>query len=74
MCIRDRTSASSEKPNVGEVLAVGPGSKGEDDTVKPPSIKVGDQVLYSKFSGVDLEDGDDKFIMVRSTDVLAVLS
>ena len=68
------TSASSEKPNVGEVLAVGPGTKGEDGKITPPSIKTGDQVLYSKFSGVDLEDGDDKFIMVRSTDVLAVLS
>jgi chaperonin GroES len=68
------TSASSEKPSVGEVLAVGPGSKGEDGEIKAPSIKVGDQVLYSKFSGVDLEDGDDKFVVVRSTDVLAVLS
>lgn len=68
------TSASSEKPNVGEVLSVGPGSKGEDGKIQKPSIKAGDQVLYSKFSGVDLEDGDDKFIMIRGTDVLAVLS
>jgi chaperonin GroES len=68
------TSASSEKPNVGEVLAVGPGTKGEDGKIQALSMKAGDQVLYSKFSGVDLEDGDDKFVVVKSTDILAVLS
>lgn len=68
------TTASAEKPNVGEVLAVGPGTKGEDGELKAPSMKAGDQVLYSKYTGVDLEDGDDKFIVIRSTEVLAVLS
>jgi chaperonin GroES len=53
---------------------VGPGAKGEDGKIQPMTIKRGDQVLYSKFSGVELEDGDEKFVVVKSTDILAVLS
>jgi chaperonin GroES len=68
------TAASSEKPTIGKVVAVGPGRKAESGEVEAPTVKAGDQVLYSKYSGTELEEGDVQFVVVRATDVLAVLS
>lgn len=59
---------AKEKPQRGTVLAVGPGKKDE-----PTTVKVGDKVLYGKYSGTELNvDGDDYLIM-RESDILAVL-
>jgi chaperonin GroES len=69
------TSQSAEKPTVGEVIAVGPGHKDEKTKeVKKVNCKAGQQVLYSKYAGVELEDGDDMYVVVRESDILAVLS
>lgn len=68
------TAQSAEKPNIGEVVAVGPGRKGEDGEMTAPNCSAGAQVLYSKYSGVELEEDDVKYVVVRETDVLAVLS
>ena len=69
------TSQSSDKPTVGEVVAVGPGHKDEKDgTVKEVNCKAGEQVLYGRYAGVELEDGDDMYVVVREADILAVLS
>ena len=69
------TSQSSEKPTIGEVIAVGPGHKDEKSgEVKPVNCKAGEQVLYSRYSGVELEEGDDMFVVVREGEILAVLS
>lgn len=74
------TAQSSDKPTVGEVIAVGPGAPPADakdpETAAPEPVKcpVGAQVLYSKYSGVELEDEAGTYVVVREADVLAVLA
>lgn len=55
-----------EKPNIAEVIAVGKGEKLED-------IKVGERVLYSKFSGTEIKDGEEKYLILSIEDILAVV-
>lgn len=66
---------AKEKPQVGEVLAVGPGSWNEDgDERIPLDVAVGDRVVYSKYGGTEFKyEGEDLLIM-SSRDVLAVVS
>ena len=59
---------AKEKPQRGEVVAVGQGTK--DETMV---LKKGDKVLYGKYAGTELEDGDKKYLMMRQSDVLAVV-
>ncbi|MCO6467034.1 MAG: co-chaperone GroES [Bradyrhizobiaceae bacterium] len=64
---------AKEKPMQGEVLAVGAGKVGDDGKAVPMQLKVGDKVLYGKYSGTEVSvDGDDLLIM-RETDVFAVI-
>jgi len=64
---------AAEKPQQGEVLAVGPGARGDDNEVVPPDVKVGDKVLFGKWSGTEVKiDGEDVLIM-KETDLLGVL-
>ena len=55
-------------PDTAEVVAVGQGTK--DETMV---LKKGDKVLYGKYAGTELEDGDKKYLMMRQSDVLAVI-
>ncbi len=59
---------AKEKPLKGEVIAVGQGTKDEEMV-----LKVGDTVLYGKYSGTELEMDGEKYLMMRQSDVLAVL-
>ena len=59
---------AKEKPLQGEVMAAGPGSKDEEMV-----LKVGDKVLYGKYSGTELEYKGEKYLIMRQSDVLAVL-
>jgi len=59
---------AKEKPQRGTVLAVGPGKKDE-----PTTVKVGDKVLYGKYSGTELTVDGDEFLIMRESDILAVL-
>lgn len=61
-----------EKPQQGEVLAVGPG-RTENGVVLPIDVQVGDQILFSKFSGINLEVNDEEILILTERDVLAVL-
>ncbi|CAK8563953.1 unnamed protein product [Lathyrus sativus] len=69
------TEATKEKPSVGTVIAVGPGSVDEEGNRKPLSITPGNTVLYSKYAGNDFKgkDGSD-YIALRASDVMAILS
>lgn len=59
---------AKEKPQKGKVVAVGPGTKDE-----PVTLKVGDTVLYGKYSGTELKfDGSD-YLMMRESDILAII-
>lgn len=60
--------SAKEKPLRGEVLAVGKGTKGEEMV-----LKAGDQVLYGKYAGTELEYEGEKFLIMRQSDVLAIL-
>jgi chaperonin GroES len=64
---------AKEKPQEGKVLGVGAGKKNEDGKRLPLDVKVGDRVLFGKYSGSDIKiDGEEHFIL-REEDVLAVL-
>jgi chaperonin GroES len=64
---------AKEKPQQGEVLAVGPGRIGDDNDRVPMDIKVGDTVVYSKYGGTEITiDGDDLLIL-QARDVLAIV-
>ena len=65
---------AKEKPQEGEVMAVGPGrvdDKGNRITVE---VKAGDKVIYSKYAGSEFKDGELEYLIVRETDILAKIS
>ena len=64
-----------EKPQEGEVVEVGPGRSTDDGKGKiPMEIKKGDRVIYSKFAGTEYKDGDDEYLILRESDILAKIS
>tara|TARA_B100000902_G_scaffold306271_1_gene294839 strand:- start:1021 stop:1305 length:285 start_codon:yes stop_codon:yes gene_type:complete len=64
---------AKEKPQMGEVLAVGPGKLNENGTLNKMTLKKGDKVLYGKYSGSEVSiEGQDLMIM-RESDILATL-
>jgi chaperonin GroES len=66
---------AKEKPQQGKVLSVGPGRLDEDGKRIPMEVKVGDTVVYAKYSGTTFKTGDGKEILfMRESDILAVLS
>jgi chaperonin GroES len=64
---------AKEKPQEGEILAVGPGRFDEGKRV-PMDVKVGDKVLYGKYSGTEVIIDGESLLILRESDVLAVLS
>jgi len=64
---------AKEKPMQGEVLAVGPGRYEKDKRV-PMELKVGDKVLYGKYSGTEVTIDNEQLLILREADVLAVIS
>ena len=59
---------AKEKPQQGVVIAAGPGKKDE-----PMEVKVGDQVLYGKYAGTEVTVEDKKYLIVKQSDILAIL-
>ena len=65
---------AKEKPQEGEVVAVGPGRFNEDgDERIPLDISVGDKVIYSKYGGTEVKYGGEEFLILSARDVLAVI-
>ena len=64
---------AKEKPMQGKVIAVGPGKKDENGKAIPMEIKVGDQVLYGKYSGTEVSGEGKDYLIVRESDVFAIL-
>jgi chaperonin GroES len=62
---------AKEKPQEGEVLAVGPGKMTEDGKRIPLDVKVGDIVIYAKYGGTEIKEGDEELIILRESDILA---
>jgi chaperonin GroES len=63
---------AKEKPTQGEVIAVGPG-RHEDGKRVPVDLKVGDKVLYGKYSGTNITHGGEEVVIIKASDVLAKL-
>ncbi|CAM5781863.1 co-chaperone GroES [Castellaniella caeni] len=77
----ERTTASgivipdsaAEKPDQGEVLAVGPGKKTEDGKLIAVDVKVGDKVLFGKYAGQSVKVDGDEVLVIREEEILAVI-
>ena len=65
---------AKEKPQEGEVIAVGPGKVTDDGKLQPMSVKVGDKILFGKYSGSEVKLGEDEVLIMREEDILAILS
>ncbi len=64
---------AQEKPQEGEIIAVGPGARDEDGERIPPDVKVGERILFGKWSGTEVKiDGEDLLIM-KESDIMGVL-
>lgn len=64
---------AKEKPQQGEVLAVGPGRRDDKGERIPMDVKVGDKVLYSKYGGTEVHYEDEDYLIVGARDILAIL-
>jgi chaperonin GroES len=63
---------AKEKPQQGEIISVGPG-KYEDGKLVPMSVKQGDKVLYGKYSGTEVTIDGEQLLILRESDVLAII-
>ena len=64
---------AKEKPQVGEVVQVGPGKSNDDGSRQAPEVGIGDKVLYSKYAGTDIKLGSDEYVLLSEKDILAVV-
>jgi chaperonin GroES len=64
---------AKEKPQEGKILAAGPGERDEGGIRIPMEVKVGDKVLYAKYSGTEVKMDGKKLLILRESDILAVV-
>jgi chaperonin GroES len=65
---------AAEKPDQGEVLAVGPGKRNDKGELSAMSVKVGDRVLFGKYSGQSVKVDGDELLVMKEDDLFAVVS
>ncbi len=65
--------SSEKKPTKGKVVVVGEGTRGSDGACIPLKVKVGDIVFYRQWGGSELEHNDEKFIVMKESEILAVI-
>jgi chaperonin GroES len=65
---------AKEKPMQGTIVAVGPGKLSDENERIKPDVEVGQTVLYGKYSGTEVSVGGDEFLILRETDILAIIS
>ena len=63
---------AAEKPQQGEVLAVGPGARGADGKIVPVDIKKGDRVLFGKWSGTEVKIDGEELLIMKESDILGI--
>jgi len=64
---------AKEKPQEGKVVAAGPGRRDEDGERVPMDVKEGDRVLYAKYAGTEIKRVDKKYLILKESDILAIL-
>ena len=65
---------AKEKPQIGEIVATGPGKRNDDGSRQSMEVKIGDKVLYSKYAGTDIKLSSDEYVLLSEKDILAVVS
>lgn len=64
---------AKEKPQEGEVVAVGPGARAEDGTIAALDVKAGDRILFGKYSGTEVKIEGEEHLVIREDDILGVI-
>lgn len=65
---------AKEKPQRGEIVATGKGRVTEDGKVTPLDVKVGDKILFGKYSGTELKLNGEEYLMMREEDILGIMN
>jgi chaperonin GroES len=65
---------AKEKPSRGKVLAVGKGKLLENGEIRPLDVKIGDEVLFGKYSGNEVRIGDEEYIVMREDDIMGIIA
>ena len=65
--------SAKEKPQQGKVVAVGPGTRLDDGSWNKLSVKKGDEVYYGKYAGTEVDIGLKKYVIVKESDILAIV-
>jgi chaperonin GroES len=64
---------AKEKPMEGEVVAVGPGARGDDGKIQPLDVKAGDRVLFGKWSGTEVKLDGEELIIMKESDLMGII-
>ena len=64
---------AQEKPMEGEIIAVGPGLRGDDGKIQPLDVKAGDRVLFGKWSGTEIKLDGEELIIMKEADIMGVI-
>jgi chaperonin GroES len=64
---------AQEKPMEGEIIAVGPGARGEDGKLQPLDVKTGDRVLFGKWSGTEIKIDGEELMIMKESDIMGLL-
>jgi chaperonin GroES len=64
---------AKEKPMEGEVVAAGPGARGDDGKLQPMELKAGDRVLFGKWSGTEVKLDNEELIIMKESDVMGIM-
>lgn len=64
--------SAKDRPQEGEVVAVGPGRALDNGTRLAPEVKVGDRVIFTKYGGTEVKEGDTEYLILRESDLLAI--
>jgi chaperonin GroES len=64
---------AKEKPIQGEVIAVGPGARGDDNELIPLDVKPGDRVLFGKWSGTEVKIDGEEYLIMKESDIMGII-
>ena len=64
---------AKEKPQEGEIVAVGPGARDEDGKLQPPTVKPGERILFGKWSGTEVKIDSEDLLIMKESDILGVI-
>jgi len=65
---------AKEKPQEGEIVAVGPGARDESGKVQPLDVKAGDRILFGKWSGTEVKIDGEELLIMKESDVMGIIS